>query len=261
MSEPLVAAGVRFSGFGIEEAGYRVRRFNPKWHSLIYTIAGSGQLKVEGSDTVLEPGSLVVAPSRMPHAYRSFSSPWTLAWFCFDEINGLNFSPDKVECTTTRHKGLIIPLLEELTTWDALRNRINPSFIKRCIELLLIILRNDTETTRQSISMKQRQAVETAFLAVHQKPAYSWTVGSLLIVSKLSIGQDRFRQLCREFYGRSPMKQVRAIRMQIVRELLVATDYPLRVIAPMVGYGDEFSLSSAFRASEGCSPNHYRSCL
>jgi AraC-like DNA-binding protein len=256
---PLSAAGVRFAGFGIEKEGYYVSRFDPKWHSLIYTHTGEGRCIQKNSDTILEPGSLVIAPAHLSHTYSTLTSPWTVSWFCFAEDNAFSFNPGRLECSSSRHAGLLIHLLEELINNDTGQHCRNPAIIERSVELLLTILRNDTYTVRRNINEKQRYAIEDVFLAVHRNPGISWTVTTLLGRCTLHIGEDRFRQLCNDFFGNSPMKQVRAIRMQIVKKFLVATDYPLRVIAPMVGYGDEFSLSTAFKETEGCSPNQYRS--
>lgn len=50
-------------------------------------------------------------------------------------------------------------------------------------------------------------------------------------------------------------------RLEKAADLLRTTSWPLRIIAHQVGYEDAFSLSKAFKAKRGLSPNAYRKSL
>jgi AraC-like DNA-binding protein len=65
----------------------------------------------------------------------------------------------------------------------------------------------------------------------------------------------RFRRLS----GRTPMEELRRIRLHEARNLLLTQNLSLKEIAPAVGIGDEYQLSKLFRRTFGLSPRDMRS--
>lgn len=66
---------------------------------------------------------------------------------------------------------------------------------------------------------------------------------------------------CREYRkatGRTPMQDVRRIRLAFARDLVLTTDLPLKAIAPRAGLGDEHSLSRLFRKHFDATPSEMR---
>jgi AraC-like DNA-binding protein len=59
--------------------------------------------------------------------------------------------------------------------------------------------------------------------------------------------------------GRTPMEDLRLIRLNEARNLILSTGLPLKAIAPAVGIGDEYQLSKLFRRHFGVSPREMRS--
>jgi AraC-like DNA-binding protein len=64
----------------------------------------------------------------------------------------------------------------------------------------------------------------------------------------------KFKKLC----GRTPMEELRLIRLDQARTLLLTTNLPVRAIAPAVGIGDEYQLSKLFRRHFDLSPRDLR---
>ncbi len=58
--------------------------------------------------------------------------------------------------------------------------------------------------------------------------------------------------------GRTPMEDVRAMRAEYARELVMSTRLPLKEIALRTGLGDEYSLSRVFRRLFDTPPGRYR---
>ena len=58
--------------------------------------------------------------------------------------------------------------------------------------------------------------------------------------------------------GRPPGQILRRIRMERAQELLRATEWPLKVIAPVCGFRNVNSFAVAFRRDIGMSPGVYR---
>lgn len=64
----------------------------------------------------------------------------------------------------------------------------------------------------------------------------------------------KFKRLC----GRTPMEELRQIRLHEARNLILSRDLPLKTIAAQVGIGDEYQLSKQFRRQFGVSPSRIR---
>ena len=255
---PLHEAGIRFTGTSVLDTGYRIKRFDPRWHSLIYTFEGSGELITTGKQYPLYPGSLYIAPAHYPHEYSITGSPWKMGWFCMAQQNGFHCAPTEHMVLASSSSNLLLAIFQRLTDDPENADTSHPEIMRDCVQLLMTILRRDTKSTLNSREQQQQRRLDGVFLAVHRDPSFNWKVSSLIKAAHLPFAEDRFRQLCSEIYGETPMKRVRSIRMQIAKELLRATDYPLRTIAPMIGYGNEFAFSTAFRKELGISPQRFR---
>ncbi|HEX4141183.1 MAG TPA: helix-turn-helix domain-containing protein [Candidatus Methylacidiphilales bacterium] len=58
--------------------------------------------------------------------------------------------------------------------------------------------------------------------------------------------------------GRPPMEELRLMRLEQARTLLLTTNLPVKAIAPAVGIGDEFQLSKLFRRHFKLAPSQLR---
>ncbi|MHC2069882.1 AraC family transcriptional regulator [Bremerella sp. T1] len=62
-----------------------------------------------------------------------------------------------------------------------------------------------------------------------------------------------------EVFGRTPLTEIRRLRMARVRDLLVMTDLPMSKIAAMSGFGTPEYMTNVFRGEYGIAPLKYRS--
>jgi AraC-like DNA-binding protein len=62
----------------------------------------------------------------------------------------------------------------------------------------------------------------------------------------------------RRLRGRTPMEELRLLRLDQARTLLLTTSLPVKAIAPAVGIGDEYQLSKLFRRHFNLAPSHLR---
>ena len=58
--------------------------------------------------------------------------------------------------------------------------------------------------------------------------------------------------------GRTPMEELRQIRLHEARNLILSRDLPMKAVAAEVGIGDEYQLSKQFRRQFGVSPSRIR---
>lgn len=98
--------------------------------------------------------------------------------------------------------------------------------------------------------------VGPAVRLLHEEPNRPWTVASLAAET----GQSR-AALARNFtdrLGMPPMAYLKERRLTRAADLLLDPDLTLDAIARRVGYADGATLSKAFKAARGMSPQSYR---
>lgn len=92
--------------------------------------------------------------------------------------------------------------------------------------------------------------------AIHESVSVPKSVGDLLKlvpISRISL-ERRFRRTL----DRTPLQEIRRVRVDRARQLLRATDLPLKSIAAHCGYAGPTRLIEAFEKEMGVTPNAYR---
>ena len=87
-------------------------------------------------------------------------------------------------------------------------------------------------------------------------------IGAALTVDMLAqhagISKFHFIRHYRRLTGRTPMEDVRMIRVGHARDMILTSNLPLKAIAPMCGLGDEISLYRLFRRYLNLTPGQLR---
>ena len=78
------------------------------------------------------------------------------------------------------------------------------------------------------------------------------------LAEQLCMSESGLYKKCMQFLHASPGKLLAEHRLQNARQYLLLGNYPLRQVARMSGYCDEFAFSKAFRNCFGISPSEYR---
>jgi transcriptional regulator GlxA family with amidase domain len=92
--------------------------------------------------------------------------------------------------------------------------------------------------------------------AVHADLGHPWNVEEL--ARRAHVSQVQFHRIVARFHNTTPMGMVTRLRMQRAEQLLLSTDYPLKLVADLVGYETPFAFSRAFKRHAGKSPKFYR---
>lgn len=95
-----------------------------------------------------------------------------------------------------------------------------------------------------------------ALATIHESVATPLSVADLLRQvpgARISL-ERRFRRLL----DRTPAQEIRRVRIAQARQLLMATDLPLKAIAERCGFAAASRLIEAFQRETGCSPSTYR---
>jgi len=105
-------------------------------------------------------------------------------------------------------------------------------------------------------SGKRDALVEDIRAYVREHLAEPITLDQLAVRAGLS--KYHFLRRYKTLTGRTPMDDVRAIRLEAARNAILTTNLPLKVIAPSVGLGDAYHLSRLFRRHLNLTPSELR---
>lgn len=97
--------------------------------------------------------------------------------------------------------------------------------------------------------------MSAAISAIHNDPAYPWTLQKLAERSGMS--RSSFALSFRRKVGASPMEYLTRWRMLLAGDKLQDCDDSISVIAQTVGYESESAFGKAFKRVMGCSPRQY----
>jgi LacI family transcriptional regulator len=97
-------------------------------------------------------------------------------------------------------------------------------------------------------------AAAVRFILAH---AGEW-IGVRELLLSLPLQRRSLERKFRAVLGRSPLEEIRRVRLEIARELLATTDLPMPLIARRSGFSEAKQLSTVFRAEVGVTPTQYR---
>jgi AraC-like DNA-binding protein len=217
---------------------------HPFWEMLVF-VAGRHWVEVEGREDWSGPGDVLLFRPGQRHRERTGGEGQT-EWLClaFDWPRGEPL-PGRGHDRTGRIRLLAEWLLSERQSLSPTAGHLRDALLGA----LLAEFRETFQTRGHAMVERVRQHVREHLSA-------------RLRLSDLSLvaGLSRFH-FVREFHrlaGRTPMADVRLLRLDHARDLLVSSTLPLKSIAERCGLGDEHSLCRLFRRHVGVSPGSLR---
>ncbi len=98
--------------------------------------------------------------------------------------------------------------------------------------------------------------VGPALRMLHHNPAHPWTVATLALANGVS--RAALARRFNELVGEPPMAFLTGWRLALAADLLREPGATIGSVAPQVGYGSAFALSTAFKRVRGISPREHR---
>jgi AraC-like DNA-binding protein len=98
--------------------------------------------------------------------------------------------------------------------------------------------------------------VGPALRMLHHNPAHPWTVAGL--ADATGISRAALARRFHELVGEPPMAFLTGWRIALAADLLLEPGATIGSVAPQVGYGSPFALSTAFKRIRGVSPREHR---
>jgi AraC-like DNA-binding protein len=228
---------------------------NPAWklaahshprHELIVMMRGKMSLHCPDGHFTLEAGDVVLYPAGMPHAEKS--DPTNPVESYFFQLTG---PADIGEGLLRRHDHT--GRLRQIIRWlhadqgdrdpgpRAERDALFGAFMSR-----LFIDSNGAEA--------ERVRRVRAFVKKHMGERL--TIGRL--AKECGLSPFHFARTYRRLTGLPPMKDVRRMRLNFARDLIMTAGIPLKEIAQLAGFGNPYALSRLFRRHFGMPPGEFR---
>lgn len=260
-SAELRALGVIHAGLSDLRGAYWMGRPDPGFHVLLYTLSGTGRLTLPHTGATLCPGEVLLAGAHAPYHYARASRCWRIAWLHFKSDAALgDLRAGRVEVRMSFFHARVEAAMEGWL-FEAMRD--GPA-ASRAAGLQVQVL---AQYVRREIGLagaddagpQNRERAERLFALwaqVERDLASPWRVEDLAALMHYSTGH--LHRLCLAQHGLPPQRMVARLRMQHAGELLLGTAYPLKQIAPQVGYSNEFAFSNAFKREMGIGPKAFR---
>ncbi len=236
---------------------YEMSRPVPRFHLLILISAGQGLLETPYADYELSPGTGVLIPSRNAHRYTISQAPWCITWFHLKESDRWRFLEGRgiglFECSYLEDVNHVASALHHECRRT---NSQSAQIVSSLSDVILAYILRMVSEEHPAGGSASRERLERLWMQVENDLSADWNVEKLSRIANVS--ESHLFHIVKTWYDRSPMQQVTFLRMRKAEELLVYTDYPLKLISEMVGYSTPYALSNAFTRHGGISPGRYR---
>lgn len=242
-------------------AHYIVDRRFCAGHDLIYCVTGSGHVRVEGKDHVIQSSELLWIDGRLPHVHWAEPEmPWEVLWIRADgytltrsaEALRVNrqpvFTVDPALSATFQQ--VLTHLKAQPLALDALLHADVSSILSALFQQRRTLESQGEGELESNPDLKR--VVEKMGIYFHKR----WTVEELAKMAKMS--EPNFYRSFHTATGSSPIAWLRRHRVNQAKRRLVETRDSIKQIAEQVGYSDPFYFSRDFKLACGVSPKHYR---
>jgi AraC-like DNA-binding protein len=131
--------------------------------------------------------------------------------------------------------------------------------LDRLLDLLLIATLRAHFATSDAPGWYRASAdpiVGPAIKALHDDPAQPWTIDKLARLAGVS--RAALARRFNDLVGEPPMSFLTGWRIALAADLLLEPGATVGSVAPQVGYGSSFALSTAFKRLRGVSPQQYK---
>jgi AraC-like DNA-binding protein len=239
---------------------FEADRKDPTVHILIFSLQGKARLFSEDTyrkGATIDPGQVVILPAHYAHYYVMDGPEWKAIWFYLadtDTWHQVRDSKPHIRQSITMPE--LVNAMEGFWS-ESLRNETRARLAARhYAELIVLNVERELDMEESSGNREMRQQLYKLWDIVGGNLGREWTVAAL--AEEVGISPQHLYRVSLHLCGHKPMEMVTLLRMRNAQELLINTNYKVKVIAGLVGYGDAFSFSAAFKKHTGKSPRLFQ---
>lgn len=233
-------------------APYRIVRTDLSGAYMHVCLGGEGRTLLDGRWYPHKAGMMSFAPVHVLHAFHCVPiKRWQVCWVRFmpssaRSVNGA-MTPGMTRFDGHGLEHAILGLAAEM------KGAADPGTCSIWIDVI------ERYVSRVIEPWQREPRLVSVWNTVGYDLSRNWTVAELARLAHTS--EEHLRRLCQKSLGRSPGKQLAAMRMaQAAHQLTTSVD-KVEVIARNVGYLNPFAFSNTFKRLTGFRPSEYRSKL
>ncbi len=254
--DPFTKYGIHIAGLSEVHPPYRIIKKNPRYHHIVYSLSGKAEYKTAYEMETFKPGCFWAAPPKLHHSYWA-EEKWHSMWFILDDNEYwwfLHKWPGGQKHSIWKSR-----LLEAMEGYLVESMRTGKDAQKAACHLghlIFIYLSRDILGEEDQGTKSFHYTLEKLWQEVNSKLQYRWTVDEL--AKTINVSKSHFHRLVLTYYQLSPIGMLTEMRMKRAKELLLHTDYPIKLISELTGYNNPYSFSKAFKRQTGISPGGIR---
>lgn len=240
----------RFMGVGClpAEPHWRMKAHAHTFHEIIVIFRGIEHVAIRGREIVAPTGTALFYPAGVRHEeWADARRPFTSYFISFEWPGYPAEIPLETRDFNGRIRQIITWLYEERHSYSARAQ------LERDVLLQALLAEYLKAGDHKDEEHKLVSAIQTF---IYERLDQPLTLADLARCAGLS--KCHFLRTYKALAGRTPMEEVRAIRLERARELILGTSLPLKDIAPKSGLGNEYGLSRLFRRRFGVAPGEMR---
>ena len=229
---------------------YEVKRTDPGGTYMMSVLVGHGEVLMDGGWQRLGEGEACLLAPYMFNAFRCVKGvEWKFVWVRYAEEKDVQ----PIANTNAPVRGLFDGA-SLASAVAGLNQAVTAGMSDKITGLWVDVIHNTVLDFASSADIDDR--LWRIWKRVNEDLGRAWTLGELARIGIMS--EEHVRRLCKKQLGRSPMQHLIYLRMLAARELLIASNDKVEVIANKVGYSNAFTFSNTFKKWLGIRPSDLR---
>ncbi len=245
--------GIHMVGLSSVCPGSSFVHHEPAFTQLLITLAGRGQVWVNGQWAYTDPGAVYIQPSGAAHQYSALNADvvWEACWIIYTPLAQECWAIMPAEPALVRTE--IYPLARAIeAVYQESIGLAEQTIMSSWVQLIhLYTLRLLRQVCQKPSPLQQ------VWDAVNNNLTHPWSNDELADLAGMS--REHLRRLCQQSLACSPIKHVTILRMRHAAVLLAHEAYSIEEVAQRVGYENPLTFSTSFKRYMGIAPSIYRS--
>ena len=105
---------------------------------------------------------------------------------------------------------------------------------------------------------KDRRTLLAEQIQIYLENNLEYPITNQILEQQFHLHRNYLAKAMKETFGKTPLEVLTEIRLEYAKQYLLRTDYDIRKISRLVGFGSEIYFSNCFKKHLGISPKNYR---
>ncbi|UNP88788.1 helix-turn-helix transcriptional regulator [Aeromonas encheleia] len=255
---------VWLAGHSHLQTHYRIERRFADVHCFLITLGGEGEVLIGERYERLVSGEWALIPAGQPLCYRLAETQlpepqlptggqWELLWLLLHKGSPWDAFASHSRLGCTSQQASLLHTLENL--YAEQERHQDPLLSGLLVEQLGFYLRRLLQKG-EGQKRGERLALRLELL-LKEALGECWDISRM--AGALHLSERQLYRLCQQHFALAPMALLQRLRLQRAALLLASRGEPVKEVARLCGFKNEYHFSTAFKRQHGLAPSHYRS--